>query len=112
MPKQSRRMAARHHELAKRKKGRRHLAPFGAASRPVGIGSLAAPGAAPAAAPVASSARPSSLSEAPAKGARQVLTPNVRYLKSDFVTLGILTGIVVAVLVVLKVLEVEGLVLR
>lgn len=109
MPKQqSKHIAARHHELAKRKKARQHSASAVAEpAAPVAAAAAPAPTVAPASAPAKKSAPP-----AVAKGPRQILTPDVRYLKSDFLTLALLTSIVLVVLVVLKVLENQGILLR
>ena len=110
MPKQqSRRIAARHHELARRKKTRQHSDASAVAEPGIAaaVASPPAPAAATTPAPVKSNAAPVA-----AKGPRQILTPDVRHLKSDFRTLVLLTSIVVVVLVVLKVLENQGILLR
>lgn len=109
MPKQqSRRIAARHHELARRKKTRHQGA--SAVAEP-GIAAAVAPTPAPAAATAPAPAK-SNAAPAATKGPRQILTPDVRHLKSDFRTLVLLTSIVVVVLVVLKVLENQGILLQ
>lgn len=111
MPKQqSRRIAERHHELARRKKARHHNA--SAVAEPAAtVAAAAAPTPAPTAAPASTPAKKSAPLPV-TKGSRQILTPDVRYMKSDFLTLALLTSIVVMVLVVLKVLEGQGILLR
>lgn len=112
MPKQqSRRIAARHHELARRKKARQHGDASAIAGPAAPVATAAAPTPAPAAAPASAPAKKNA-SLPVAQGPRQILTPDVRYIKSDFLTLVLLTSIVVVVLVVLKVLEGQGILLR
>jgi len=112
MPKQqSRRIAARHHELARRKKARQHGDASAVAGPAAPVATAAAPTPAPATIPASAPAKKSAPLPV-TKGPRQILTPDVRHLKSDFLTLALLTSIVAVVMVVLKVMEGQGILLR